>query len=169
MFNSKDTKKPTDFSLPPRPAPTTGRAPAEGTITAYLGPDTHIEGTLRFQHSVLIEGTFKGEIQSAGNLVIGESATVEARISTRTISVKGVVKGTIEATERVQIQGSGQVYGDITTASLQMDESVVFHGSCSMPTNNGGKASTPYTNDRNEGIQREQDRILDAVMKSNDD
>lgn len=168
MFNSKDGKKTIDYPAPPRPAPVSGRAPAEGTITAYLGPDTHIEGTLRFQHSVLIEGTFKGEIQSGGNLVIGESATVEARISTRTISVKGVVKGAIEATERVQIQGNGQVYGDITTGSLQMDESVVFQGSCSMPSNTGTKSTPNKDRDRGDATQRDQERILDAVMKTKD-
>ncbi len=192
MFSGKERQRSGDYAQPPRPVTTQGKSNPEGAITAYLGPDTHIEGTLRFQHSVLIEGSFKGEIHSGGSLVIGESAVVEARITTLNITIKGVVKGTIEASERVCIQGNGQVYGDITTASLQMDESVVFQGSCSMPkgtTTSGGGTSTTSSittssstsgssTIRNSTLKpsaidapswKDEDKIYDAVMKTADD
>jgi len=133
--------------------------PASGTITAYLGPDVSIEGILRFEHSVLIEGKFKGEIQSNGQLVIGESAEVEADIQSRQITIKGTVKGTVKATERLQIQGKAEVSGDLTTPSLQMDETVTFEGKCSMTPNSGNN------NQRREQERAENDKkqILEAV------
>ena len=114
---------------------------SQSQITAYLGPDVHIEGTMRFDNSVLIEGTFKGEIHSNGNLVIGENADVDAKIVTQTITIKGNVKGQIEAQQRAELKGTGSLQGDIVTPSLQMDETVFFQGSCSMPGSTGNSSS----------------------------
>ncbi len=139
----------------------------QDTITAYLGPDTSVEGTLRFEHSVLIEGKFKGEIESDGSLVIGEGAEVDAEIKSRIINIKGTVRGKIVASERVQIQGNGVVLGDITTPSISMDESVVFEGSCSMGraanrrTSDGKQQQNQGQHDKNK--KKDTDKIVDAV------
>jgi cytoskeletal protein CcmA (bactofilin family) len=132
----------------------------EGTITAYLGPDTTIEGTLRFEHSVLIEGKFKGQIHSNGQLVIGENAQVEATIQSRTVTIKGTVKGTVNATERIAVLGKASVNGDLTTPSLQMDETVTFEGKCSM-TRNAGHAQNPQR--ERERADQDSKQILEAV------
>ncbi len=140
MFGGKDKKDEPQASVElPRvekstPSPSRGKNHDSNQITAYLGPDVHIEGKLRFENSVLIEGTFKGEIESTGNLVIGENAEVDAQITTRTITIKGSVKGSVEASERVELKHNGRLQGDVITPSLQMDETVFFQGSCSMPT-----------------------------------
>lgn len=135
MFGGKDKQEER------KPMPTIDTNPVNTTksksqpasqITAYLGPDVHIEGTLKFENSVLIEGTFKGKIESGGSLVIGDDAQVDAEISTRSITIKGKVKGSINASERVEIKNRGELLGDIVTSSLQMDETVIFEGSCSM-------------------------------------
>lgn len=138
----------------------TRQSPRGDTITAYLGPDTEVEGTLRFEHSVLIEGRFKGEIHSQGSLVIGEGAEVDAEITSRSVTVKGTVHGSMTATERVQIQSNGCVLGDITTPSLQMDESVTFEGRCSMGSANQRQKSQKS---REESSKKDEQKILDAV------
>lgn len=165
MFGKTDTK--TDIPRPSTP-PRTENRPASrntdsNTITAYLGADTHVEGTLRFDHSVLIEGTFKGSIESKGQLVIGEGAEVDADIESRTVTIKGSVRGTINASERIQIQNNATVIGDITTPSLQMDETVTFEGKCSMT--GGAKAARRREDERREHEQSEKakDNIIDAV------
>ncbi len=131
-------------------------------ITAYLGPDVHIEGKLRFSNSVLIEGTFKGEIESSGNLVIGESAEVDATITTASITIKGSVKGSIEASERVELKHNGRLQGDVVTPSLQMDETVFFQGSCSMPSGKSSSNPNPSAKPKREAVEE----IVDAVGTS---
>ena len=152
MFGGKDkndsqeesyTSAMAEASSPP-PTKTKNKNKNSSQITAYLGPDVHIEGKLRFTNSVLIEGTFKGEIESSGSLVIGENAEVDAQIMTKTITIKGSLKGSVEASERVELKHNGRLQGDVITPSLQMDETVFFQGSCSMPTGKGSKqASNP--------------------------
>lgn len=133
----------------------------EGTITAYLGPDTTIEGTLRFEHSVLIEGKFKGQIHSNGQLVIGENAHVEATIQSRTVTIKGSVKGAVTASERISVLGKATVAGDLTTPSLQMDETVTFEGKCSMTRSNSGQNQQQQR--EREKAEHESKQILEAV------
>lgn len=146
MFGNSNQR---DESTPSRPAPATPRSSNSNQqnegITAFLGPDTSIEGTLRFENSVLIEGKFKGRIESAnGSLVIGEKAEVEADIEVGTASIRGTVTGSVNASQRVQLQGEGSLSGDLSTPSLQMDDSFTFEGSCSMPgKGRGQKASAP--------------------------
>ena len=148
MFGGKEKKDSRDESTAIRMTEASPVAPSKnknknsGQITAYLGPDVHIEGKLRFQNSVLIEGSFKGEIESTGSLVIGENAEVDAQIVTKTITIKGNVKGSVEATERVELKHNGRLQGDVVTPSLQMDETVFFQGSCSMPTAKGSTTSS---------------------------
>ena len=78
--NENDMQAPAATTAPAR-STSTGSQPARtntNNITAYLGPDVRIEGTLHFESSVLIEGEFKGEIVSEnGQLTIGEKARVE--------------------------------------------------------------------------------------------
>ena len=167
MFGNRDGKEDINSMETPTVSPKRERSSNssssnrdKSTITAFLGPDTSFEGTLTFEHSVLIEGNFKGQIESKGQLVIGESAHVEADINSRTVTIKGTVKGTVEASERIQIQNNATVLGDITTPSLQMDETVTFEGKCCM-----GKPAASRGNKARETEKAEQtkDAIVDAV------
>jgi cytoskeletal protein CcmA (bactofilin family) len=50
-------------------------------LSAYIGEGSEIEGTYTFSGTVMVNGTFKGEIQSTDTLVVGERGVVNARIS----------------------------------------------------------------------------------------
>ena len=158
MFgNNKERTGPMSSPNPITAPQSSRRSSAEESITAYLGPDVNIEGTLRFENSVLIEGKFKGEIHSEhGTLVVGESAEVDADITGGVITVRGKVTGSVTATQRVHLQDRGVFSGQLTTPSLQMDESVTFDGSCSMTK--PGQNPKPKNNPKND-----EEKILDAV------
>ncbi|RKZ06745.1 hypothetical protein DRQ32_10820 [bacterium] len=127
------------------------------SITAYLGPDVKIEGTLTFESSVLIEGEFKGRIVSEhGQLTIGEKARVEGDLTGGQITIRGHVEGSVNATERVHLADRGELIGDLTTPSLQMDESVTFEGSCKM---NGGGKSNNQSNSQSNQMKSEQENV----------
>jgi cytoskeletal protein CcmA (bactofilin family) len=128
-------------------------------ITTILGPDIRIEGSLQFENSVLIEGEFKGEIVSEhGQLTIGEKARVEGSLTGGQITIRGHVEGSVEATERVHLADRGELIGDLTTPSLQMDESVTFEGNCRM---NGGRA--PKKEAEQKSVQSSSEEIVEAI------
>ena len=60
--------------------------------------------------------------------MIGAGATVKADLTARTISVSGSVTGNLTASERVVLQPTASVDGDITTPRLMMAEGAVVKG-----------------------------------------
>jgi cytoskeletal protein CcmA (bactofilin family) len=101
-------------------------------IDAFLGADTDFEGKLSFKGSVRIDGRFKGEILTDGTLIVGETASLESNIRVSHIIISGEVRGNITASDRIEINAPGKVYGNIETPTLVIAEGVVFEGNCSM-------------------------------------
>jgi cytoskeletal protein CcmA (bactofilin family) len=101
-------------------------------INAFLGKDTEFEGKLSFGGTVRVDGHFKGEINSDGTLIVGETAVMEAEVQVSNVIISGEIRGNILATNRVEIHSPGKVFGNISAPTVVMDEGVVFEGSCSM-------------------------------------
>jgi len=102
-------------------------------ITMLLGPDTTIEGTVEFENTVRLEGNVVGKIHSAdGNLIIGETATVNGEIMVNVAIIMGRVNGKINAGERVEVYPPGRIEGDIECPALLIKSGVIFNGNCTM-------------------------------------
>lgn len=101
-------------------------------IVTTLGKETVFTGTMRFSKSLKIDGKFEGEIVSSGFLYVDEGADVRANIKVKSVVVGGIVHGNIEATERLEMLASGQVYGNVRTAKLKIADGVIFEGKCEM-------------------------------------
>ena len=104
-------------------------------IRTTLGKQTSFHGIMKFKDSLKIDGTFEGEIESPGFLYIENGAVVSANIKIGSIVIGGVVRGNIEATERLEMLSTGQVFGNIRTAKLNIADGVVFEGKCEMIRN----------------------------------
>lgn len=103
-----------------------------GMISTVFGRDTEFYGDLSFEKSLQINGYFEGEIKAQGFLVIGEDATVKANIMAQVVIIMGTVHGNVEATDRLEIHGTGKLYGNIRTRKLKIADGVVFEGNCEM-------------------------------------
>ena len=101
-------------------------------ISTTLGKETFFNGTMRFTESLKIDGKFEGAIESSGYLYIEEGAEVTADIKVRSVVVGGIVHGNIEATEKLEMLSTGQVFGDVRTSKLKIADGVVFEGKCEM-------------------------------------
>ncbi len=103
-----------------------------GMISTVFNRNTEFYGDLSFKKSLQINGKFEGEISSGNYLVIGEEAMIKANIKADTVIIKGTVYGNIEAVNRLEIQASGKVYGNVRTKKLVISDGVVFEGKCEM-------------------------------------
>ena len=101
-------------------------------INAFLGKNTEFEGKLSFTGAVRIDGCFKGEIESEGTLIVGESAQVESDVRISRIIISGEFKGNIFAKARIEIHAPGRVFGNLQAPVIVIDEGVVFEGNCRM-------------------------------------
>lgn len=103
-----------------------------GKVSGFIDKDTEIIGDIRFKDSFRIDGKFKGKILSGSSLIIGETGDVEADIEAGSISINGKVKGTLGATELIEIFSQGRVIGKMVTPKLIIEEGAFFQGSCQM-------------------------------------
>lgn len=101
-------------------------------INAFLGKDTEFEGRLSFTGCVRIDGRFKGEIDSQGTLIVGETALLESDVHIFDIIINGEFRGNILAENRIEIHTPGKVFGNIRSPVVVIDEGVVFEGNCQM-------------------------------------
>ena len=81
---------------------------------------------------VRIEGAFEGEIALRGMLVIGETGRVTCQnVRANTVIVAGAVRGNI-TTQKLEIRGSGRVWGDVVTTAFVTEEGAFLRGQIRM-------------------------------------
>ena len=97
-----------------------------GKVSGFIDKDTEIVGDIRFKDSFRIDGKFKGKILSGSSLIIGETGDVEADIEAGSISINGRVKGTMNATELIEIFSQGRIIGKMVTPRLIIEEGAFF-------------------------------------------
>jgi cytoskeletal protein CcmA (bactofilin family) len=101
-------------------------------INTLIGEDSNFKGTVHSQRSVRIEGALEGEINSQGEVFIGQNSKVTANIFGKKVIIAGEVKGNIEAIGGLQICKTGKVYGDITGDQLIIEEGAIYRGKVNM-------------------------------------
>jgi len=101
-------------------------------ISTFIGVDTTIEGKLITSSSVRIDGTVIGGVIAEGTVVLSQSGQIQGNVMAENIIVSGVVDGNMEIRDKVNIEPTGEVYGDITTRKILVDEESVFQGKCNM-------------------------------------
>lgn len=104
-------------------------------MVGLLEPGVELEGKLKVGSGMLrLNAHVNGSIASDGTIVIASQGEIEGEIKAKLISVGGKVKGSIHASERVEIKEAGVVLGDIHTACLIVEPGGYFDGHCHMPT-----------------------------------
>lgn len=116
-------------------------------IRSALGPGTVIQGKLSFDTPVRIDGKLSGEIYSSKSLIVGNTGVIEAEIHVAALIVMGVVRGNIRASEKVELLQGGELYGDVTTPYMVMEDGAFFNGCCTMQISKDLKAKSDVPKD----------------------
>ena len=102
------------------------------TLNGFLDKGSQLTGELQFEETFRIDGRFEGKIRSGSELILGDTAEVTGEIDVARLSVNGSLKGTVRATERVELHPRARVEADVTTPVLKIEEGARFDGSCRM-------------------------------------
>jgi cytoskeletal protein CcmA (bactofilin family) len=101
-------------------------------ITSVLGSGVVWHGSINGSGGVRIEGAFEGEIALRGMLVVGETGRVTCQdVRANTVIVAGAVRGNI-TTQKLEIRGSGRVWGDVVTTAFVTEEGAFLRGQIRM-------------------------------------
>lgn len=99
-----------------------------------IGQNSTIEGNIRSEGSVRIDGALTGSIVCAGDVLIGTAATIKGPITADSVEISGAVEGNVTARGAFRIYETGVLFGDIVVASFAIDTGGVFEGMCHINT-----------------------------------
>lgn len=102
----------------------------DNIVNSIIGEGSEFKGEFAINGLLRIDGKFKGTIETDGKVLIGKSGEANTDIKARVVVIGGVVRGNIFASERVIMLSTGQMYGNIITPSLVMEDGVFFDGNC---------------------------------------
>lgn len=105
---------------------------SNGGSETIVGASVKLKGNLKSEGDVKVLGVLNGEIQTKGNVFIGQEAEVTGKIKGHSVNVAGFVNGSIEAKEKLEIEETGKVFGDIKTSILVVKSGGIFSGKSEM-------------------------------------
>jgi cytoskeletal protein CcmA (bactofilin family) len=97
-----------------------------------IGAGTVVEGKIRSQGNVRVDGKLIGEVTASESLSVGITGEIEGNVTAKNVTVGGKVRGTISATEKIVFEGKSVIRGDIRATRLIIDEGSIFDGRVSM-------------------------------------
>ena len=130
-----------------RSGPTSTPAPA-GTGYSLLDAQLSVSGDLDTVGSLRIDGKLEGNVRRADTVVLGVGATMSGDVHAREVVIGGTITGNVHATERVELQATAIVTGDILTQTILVQEGGVVNGRVLMrPPEGAASPSTLHVSD----------------------
>jgi len=107
---------------------------------ASIGKSIVFKGELTGSEDLEVDGNMEGDIQLPDHvLTIGPNGQVKASVNAKCVQIIGHIKGNVTATERIEIQASGVVEGDIRAPKLLVQEGAVVNGAVEMTAKPGAR------------------------------
>ena len=89
---------------------------------SIIAKDMAIVGDMETEGVVRIEGRIRGTVRAGSQVLVGQGALLEGDLHTREAVVGGEVVGSIHALERVELQATASVTGNIHTPRIAVME-----------------------------------------------
>lgn len=108
--------------------PSAGAYAPPADAATVVGAGMTLKGELKGEGTVLLLGTFEGDIALDGTLHVGPEARIDANITAAAIVIAGVVRGNLSADTRVEILTSGSLTGSVRSGSFMAADGAVVKG-----------------------------------------
>lgn len=103
-----------------------------GKLDTVIGQGAVINGSIKTEGTLRVDGKVEGEVSVTGDLLVGEKGVINANITAQNVTVAGTVKGNITANGKLDLLASGKVYGDISASDLVVSQGAILQGEVSM-------------------------------------
>jgi cytoskeletal protein CcmA (bactofilin family) len=111
---------------------------------ANIGKSITINGDVSGDEDLIIEGRVEGRIELKNHhLTVGPNGEIKAEISAKQVTIIGRVSGNVTATERLEIQDTGRVEGDLQAPVLLIQEGATVNGTVSMKPPGAAAGASP--------------------------
>ena len=103
---------------------------SHSTPVTVIAKGQVLEGTLRGEGTIQVEGGIVGQISLKGAVLVANGGTVKGPVEADVIHVAGHIEGNVMAHNHLCLERTGRVDGDISTASLVVEDGGKFNGRC---------------------------------------
>ena len=105
---------------------------AQPPIKSLIAQGTRIEGNMKFNEGLRVDGEVYGDIQATSEenslLVISEAAIVQGAIMADHVIINGTVRGPVHARELLELQPKARIEGDVSYIALEMHQGATISG-----------------------------------------
>ena len=120
---------------------------AKAKIDPLIGAATRINGDVEFAGGLhldgYINGSVKGQLSADTFLSVSESGCIEGSVIAPSVILNGIVKGDIEASDRVELGAKARVLGNVQYTIIETAVGAQINGKLVHRANSGpGKANS---------------------------
>lgn len=105
-----------------------------------IGEGSVFEGKIKSEAGVRVEGQIIGDIECEGDVTVGEKGVIQSNIIARNVIIAGTVTGNIQARSKLSITAKGKLFGNMSAASISIEEGSIFEGTSRMAGGTGAPA-----------------------------
>jgi cytoskeletal protein CcmA (bactofilin family) len=104
--------------------------------SVYIGEGAEMTGAIRARDSVVIDGSFEGEI-ACNHLLVGPSGVVRGKIDVSSADIAGQVSAEIGAKHLLSIAATGRVEGKWDCGALEVARGGILNGAVNVAQSAG--------------------------------
>lgn len=93
---------------------------------------TSIQGDIKSDSNIRIDGKLKGTISTKGKLVVGPKGHIEGNVTCANADIEGTLEGKIVVNELLSLKSTAKVTADVTTSKLAVEPPANITGNISM-------------------------------------
>jgi cytoskeletal protein CcmA (bactofilin family) len=119
-----------------------------GELSTILGKGSVVEGNIKVEYSLRIDGKVVGDVSSGDTLIVGAEGEVKGNVKVKNLVLGGKITGTILAPGRTVLEAKSELRGELKTSKLVIDEGAMFDGKCSMSDSKSGPVKPMHESDK---------------------
>jgi len=116
----------------PKAKVTPAKIPSGPKEATYFGKNLKITGNVSGDGDLIILGKLEGEFNLKGKLQVAEPAEIIGSVKANDVTVKGNIKGNIIAAQKVHLDPTARVNGQIASPKLSVQDGACFDGEIKM-------------------------------------
>jgi len=105
---------------------------SSSTEINLFGNGTVVDGTVRTESSVRVDGRIKGKLVCKNTLTIGANGEIEGEVEAKNAIVGGKINGKLKVAEKLVLESKSVLIGELKASKLIIEEGAVFEGTSNM-------------------------------------
>ena len=116
---------------------------------------TNVEGDIKSESNIRIDGYVKGTVTTKGRLVLGSTGKIDGEIICKNADIEGKLNGVIQVNELLSLKSTAILHGEISTNKLSIEPGAIFSGDCKMGAVLKDLSANEESHSNNEMISKE--------------